>query len=247
MTYLFFQRPGGTYALNCHVTCKDGTWEVKRPFAISESFKPQDDSIIPFHLLHADVRSAVQSCFGTLNGGTNSQPHHIKWALKEAYRIRDNHHYGFIIECLATKRAVLQHGTQAGEPLASGLCAVSLILNELFEIIELFKPTPMMLVSIRILPDEFRVQNKMPLSTANQISGSLSPWPRIPLQYMTAAGNVTAVINNNDPDLTKHAWGLKGLILSTDYLFAVMEWQHAGLVYVPPPAPLPSASPPVSV
>ena len=246
-TYIFFQRPGGTYALYCHAIRKDGTWELKEPFAISESFKPEYESIIPFHLLHEDVRSAVHSCLGALNGDTNSQPNLIKWAFKEAYRIRDKHCYGFIVECLVTRRAVLQHGAQAGKLFVSGPCVFCLVLTELFENIELFEPTPMMMVSIKVLPDEFRIQNKLPLSSASQMSGSITPWNKLPLQYMLAAGIVTAVINNNDPDLTKHAWGLKGLIISTEHLHAIMEWQHAGLVHIPPQASVPSAPPLVSV
>ena len=114
-TYLLFQCPGGTYALYCNITRKDGTWELKQPFAVSESFKPEADWITPFHLLHTDVRSAVHSCLATLNGETNSQPHLIKWTFKEAYRIRDHYCYGFIIECLVTKRSVLQYGARAGQ------------------------------------------------------------------------------------------------------------------------------------
>ena len=100
-----------------------------------------------------------------------------------------------------------------------------------------------MLVSVRVLPDEFRIQNKMPLSTGSQASGSMSPWAKLPLHYTTAAGNVTTKINNNDPDLTKHAWGLKGLILSTGHFYAIMEWQHAELVHIPPLASGPYAPP----
>lgn len=114
-TYLLFQRPGGTYALYCNITRKDGTWELKTPFAISESFKPEEDWIIPFHLLHPDVRAAVHSCVAALNGETNGRPHLIKWAFKEAYRIRDHYCYGFIVECLVTKRSVLQYGARAGQ------------------------------------------------------------------------------------------------------------------------------------
>jgi len=112
---------------------------------------------------------------------------------------------------------------------------------EPFEIIELFKPTPLLLVSVRILPGEFRIQSKLPLSTLSQTSAPISPWTKLPLQYMSAAGNVVAVINNNDPDLTKHAWGFKGLNWNTDNLFVVMEWQHAGLVHIPQLASVPSA------
>ena len=120
-----------------------------------------------------------------------------------------------------------------------------MVLSELFDIIELFKPTPMMLVSIKILPDEFRIQSKLPLSNASQTSGSISPWSRLPFQYMTAAGIVTAVINNNSPDLTKHPWGLKGLIHSSDHLYAVMEWQHADIAQIPSQASVPSAPTPL--
>ena len=241
-----FQRPGGTYALYCNVTRKDGTWEIKQPFAVSETFKPEADWIIPFHLLNTDIRAAVHSCVGTLNGETNSQPHLIKWAFKEAYRIRDHHCYGFIVECLVTKRSVLQHSAQAGKSI-SGPYVFGMVLTEPFEIIELFKPTPMMLVSIKILPDEFRIQSKLPLSNASQTSGSITPWNKLPFQYMTAAGIVTAVINNNTADLTKHAWGLKGLIVSSDHLYAIMEWQHAELVHIPSQPSVPSAPSLVSV
>ena len=144
---------------------------------------------------------------------------------------------------------MLQHSARAGKPFVSGSCVVDMVLTAPFGIIELFKPTPMMLVSIRILPDEFRIQSKLPLSNASQTSGSISPWTKLPFQYMTAAGIVTAVINNNTPDLTKHAWGLKGLIVSPDhlYLYAVMEWQHADIVHIPSQASVPSVPPPVSV
>lgn len=102
----------------------------------------------------------------------------------------------------------------------------------------------MLLVSIRILPDEFHIQSKLPLSTVSQRSGSTSPWSRLQLQHMAAAGNATRVINNNDPDLTKHAWGLKGVTHTADHLYAVMEWQHAGLAYIPPPPSVPLAPSP---
>lgn len=246
ITYLIFQPPGGTYALYCHITRTNGTWEAKQPFAITESFKVESGSIVPFHLLPADVRTGALSCLGVLNAGTNSQPHVIKWAFKEAHQIRE-HCYGFIFECLVTKRAVLRHSAQAGKPLVSGPCVFYLILYELFEIIELFKPTPMMLVSIKILPSEFRVQSKLPLSTASLTSESTASWTKLSLKFMTAAGHITSGVNNNDPDLTKHAWGLRGLIVSTEHLFAVMEWQHAGLVHIPPPVPVTSGPPPVSV
>jgi len=113
LTYLF-QRPGGTYALYCHVIRTDGVWELQQPFSISGSFKSEDGSVTPFHLLHADIQSAVHSCIGDLNGDANSQPHLIKWAFKEAHCIRENRCYGFIAECLVTKRAVLKHAAQAG-------------------------------------------------------------------------------------------------------------------------------------
>jgi hypothetical protein len=241
------QRPGGTYALYCHIIRKDGAWEVQQPFAISESFKPEDGSIYPLHLLHGDIQSAVHSCIGTLNGDTNRQPHRIKWAFREAYRIRMDRCYGFIVECLVTKRAVLQHSAQAGKPLVSGQCAFYPILTDLFEIIEMFKPTPTMLVQILILPGEFRIQNKLPISSASQTSDLISPWTKHPIQYITAVGLVTAVVNNSEPDLTKHAWGLKGLFFDTERLHAVLEWQHAGVVHTPPQASVPSAPPPMSV
>lgn len=118
---------------------------------------------------------------------------------------------------------------------------------EPFKIIELFTPTPMLLVSVRILPGEFRIQSKLPLSTLSQTSAAIYPWTKLSLQYMSAAGNVVAVINNNDPDLTKHAWGFKGLNWSTDHMFVIIEWQHAGLVHMPPPASVPLALSPSSV
>jgi len=99
----------------------------------------------------------------------------------------------------------------------------------------------MLLVSVKILPGEFRIQSKLPLSTLSQTSESTYPWTKLSLQYMTAAGQVAAMINHNDPDLTKHAWGFKGLSWSTDHLFVIMEWQHAGLVHIPSLASVSSA------
>jgi hypothetical protein len=99
----------------------------------------------------------------------------------------------------------------------------------------------MLLVSVKISRDEFRIQSKLPLSTGSQTSWSISPWTKLPLQHMSAVGTVTAVINNNDPDMTKHAWGFKGLSSTMDYLFIIMEWQHAGLIDIPPPPSAPSA------
>jgi len=87
----------------------------------------------------------------------------------------------------------------------------------------------------------------MPLSTASEAGESIFPWTKLPVQYITAAGIVTAVINNNDSDLTKHAWGLKGLIFNTEHLHAIVEWQHAGLVHVPPRASVRAAPPPMAV
>jgi len=104
-----------------------------------------------------------------------------------------------------------------------------------------------MLVSIKILPNEFRIQSKLPLSTASETSDLISPWTELPVRYIIAAGIATAVINNNDPDLAKHAWGLKGLIPTTERLHAVMEWQHAGLVHIPPQASVPSAPSPMAM
>ena len=247
ITYPLLWPLGGTYALNYHVALKDGTWEASRPFAISESFKLEEFSILPFNLLHADVRSAIHSCVAALNGETNNQPHLIKWAFKEAYRIRDNNRYGFIVECLVTKRGVVQHRAQAGKHSISVSYILYLIPNKLFKIIELFNPTPMLLVSVKILPGEYRIQSKLPLSTLSQTSGTTSSWTKVSLQYMSAVGNVTAVINNNDPDLTKHAWGCKGLSWNADHLFVIMEWQHAGLVHIPPPSSVPSANSPTLV
>lgn len=114
ITYQLFQFPGGTYALNFQISLKDGAWEASQPFAISESFRLEDNSTLSFHLLPADVRSAIHLCVTALNGEINGQPHLTKWAFKEAYRIRENNRYGFIAECLVTKRAVLQHRAQTG-------------------------------------------------------------------------------------------------------------------------------------
>jgi len=217
---------GGTYALYVPVTRNSGVSESNKPFAISGSFKPEGEDIVPFHLLPGDVRSAIRSSVKVLNEDeTNSQPHLIKWAFKEAYCIEDQYYYGFIVECLVTKRSVLQHGSQG----------------------ELFNPTPMMLVSVKFVMDEPYIKDTLPLSTASQTSRLISPWNDLPSKYMAAAGKVTAVINNNNPDLTKHAWGLKGVISDKGRLYVVMEWQHAGLSHIPSPALGPSAPPPTSV
>lgn len=140
-----------------------------------------------------------------------------------------------------TKRAVLHHRAQSGKRSISASSVLHLIPDGTLQIIELFEPTPLLLVSVKILPGEFRIQSKLPVSTLSETSATIHPWTKLPLQYMSAAGNVVAAINNNDPDLTKHAWGLKGLTKSADHLFVIIEWQHAGLVHILPPALGPSA------
>jgi hypothetical protein len=120
-------------------------------------------------------------------------------------------------------------------------CCIIYHISELLQPLDLFQPTPMLLVSVRLSPDKFRIQSKLPLSTGSQSSCSPSLWSKLTLHQLSTVGIVTAAINNNDPDLTKHAWGFKGLSSTMDYLFTIMEWQHVGLVHIPQPPSVPPA------